>query len=369
MTEYDVDFLISLIEERPILWDTSNEDYKNKFIKHDAWKDVCKSLFPNFEEKENNEKTKLGNSVIQKWRGIKDTFNKYENKLKDASRSGSGSKNIKEYHLYKQLQFLKKKFQNQTTTSINESENEQDNQEGTSKTRYQRQPPKRKMVNNKFEDDIVKILEEPENRHISFFKGILPSLELLDDNKSLIFQSRVLQILTELHQPHGYYYPNSNDLDILRHFATSQQTPLIRPQSSNVTDPSDTGDIIDVPATETQYTPRPPEPTRLKKRKRKLQPCIQPKAENIDEDRHFLMSLIPTFRKMSDNEKLTAKVEILKVIQQVRSSNAGIEFRSADVFIEEGTEEGSGGVKLELLSEGQSEPSYSDTDDDEDLSS
>ncbi|KAF9406807.1 hypothetical protein HW555_012946 [Spodoptera exigua] len=59
MTEYDVDFLISLIEERPVLWDTSNEDYKNKFIKQDAWKDVCKSLFPNFEEKENNEITEL----------------------------------------------------------------------------------------------------------------------------------------------------------------------------------------------------------------------------------------------------------------------------------------------------------------------
>ncbi|XP_060806167.1 uncharacterized protein LOC132903035 [Amyelois transitella] len=238
MTEYDVDFLISLIEERPVLWDTSNEDYKNKFIKQDAWKDVCKSLYPNFEEKENNEKTKLGNSVIQRWRGIKDTFNKYEKKLKDASRSGSGSKNIKEYHLYKQLQFLKKNLQNETSTSINESENEQDNQEGTSKTRYQRQPPKRKMVNNNFEDDIVKILKEPENRHISFFKGILPSLERLDDNKTLIFQSRVLQILTELHLPHGYYYPNSNCQSgyQTQHFATSQQTPLIRPQSSNIPD-------------------------------------------------------------------------------------------------------------------------------------
>lgn len=60
MTEYDVDFLISLIEEHPVLWGTSNEDYKNKFIKQEAWKNVFKSLFPNFEEKENNEKTKLG---------------------------------------------------------------------------------------------------------------------------------------------------------------------------------------------------------------------------------------------------------------------------------------------------------------------
>ncbi|XP_022119155.2 transcription factor Adf-1 isoform X3 [Pieris rapae] len=89
----------------------------------------------------------------------------------------------------------------------------------------------------------------------------------------------------------------------------------------HVASPSDTGDITDVLATETQYTPRPAEPTRLKKRKRK-----------------------------------------------VRSSSAGIEFRSADVFIEEGITEGGGGVKLELLPEGHGEPSYSETDDDEDLS-
>lgn len=60
MAEYDIDFLISLIEERPVLWDTSDEHYKNKFIKQDAWKSVCESLFPNFQDKENNEKTKLG---------------------------------------------------------------------------------------------------------------------------------------------------------------------------------------------------------------------------------------------------------------------------------------------------------------------
>lgn len=97
--------------------------------------------------------------MIQRWRGIKDTFNKYEKKLKDASRSGSGSTNIKEYHLYKQLQFLKKNLQNETTTSINETENEQGNPEGTSEKRYQKQPPKRKKVGNNFEDEIVKILK------------------------------------------------------------------------------------------------------------------------------------------------------------------------------------------------------------------
>lgn len=79
----------------------------------------------------------------------------------------------------------------------------------------------------------MKILKEPENRQISFFKDILPSLERLDGNKTLMFQNRVLQILTELHQPQGYC-PNSNNQDgyQTQHFVTSQQMPLICPQSS-----------------------------------------------------------------------------------------------------------------------------------------
>ena len=55
------------------------------------------------------------------------------------------------------------------------------------------------------------------------------------------------------------------------------------------------------------------------KRKKSLSPIEIPKDETeIDEDKHFLMSLIPSFKKMSDNEKLTAKVEILKIIKNIR---------------------------------------------------
>ncbi|CAG4969058.1 unnamed protein product [Parnassius apollo] len=40
MNEYEVDFFKSLIEERPVLWDTSNRDYKNTFLKQEAWKNI-----------------------------------------------------------------------------------------------------------------------------------------------------------------------------------------------------------------------------------------------------------------------------------------------------------------------------------------
>lgn len=51
-----------------------------------------------------------GNEVLKKWRGINDTFKKYVKKLKDEKLSGTGAKSTKEYHLYKQLLFLKKIF-------------------------------------------------------------------------------------------------------------------------------------------------------------------------------------------------------------------------------------------------------------------
>lgn len=45
-------------------------------------------------------------------------------------------------------------------------------------------------------------------------------------------------------------------------------------------------------------------------------------SEHIDEDKHFLMSLLPSFKRMNDDEKLSAKMEILKVIKDVRKCSA-----------------------------------------------
>lgn len=118
----------------------------------------------------------------------------------------------------------------------------QENQARSEKSprRYQQKPRKRKA--NEFEDEIINIIKEPENRHLSSFKGILPSLEKLDENKTLIFQSRVLQILTDLLQPayQGYppfsssYQPSNYQSYTgyqTQHFAN--QTPLTRPHFSH----------------------------------------------------------------------------------------------------------------------------------------
>jgi hypothetical protein len=47
---------------------------------------------------------------------------------------------------------------------------------------------------------ILKALEEPEDRHISFFKGIVPTLHTFTEDETVNFQMGVLQLLTNIKQ-------------------------------------------------------------------------------------------------------------------------------------------------------------------------
>lgn len=58
--EIDIDFLISLVQERPILWDKSHEHYSDKFRKANEWAAVCKIIFQDYEEFEDQKKNKIG---------------------------------------------------------------------------------------------------------------------------------------------------------------------------------------------------------------------------------------------------------------------------------------------------------------------
>lgn len=63
MEEYDVDYMISLIEERPVLWDKTIPEYKNRLLKTESWKEVCESLFSSYEEFSNEKKKEVGKYI------------------------------------------------------------------------------------------------------------------------------------------------------------------------------------------------------------------------------------------------------------------------------------------------------------------
>lgn len=51
-----------------------------------------------------------------------------------------------------------------------------------------------------------------------------------------------------------------------------------------------------------------------------FQNVFEPQIETEnDEDKHFLLSLLPSFRKLSDKQKFDARIEILKVMRDIHN--------------------------------------------------
>lgn len=161
-------------------------------------------------------------------------------KKESANKSGAGAKKIKEYHLYKQLMFLKKNVPNLTDSSILEDESEDPKRSETTRSRYQPATTsrKRKHCEDDFENQIIETLKNVDNRHVSFFKSILPFLVKLDDQQTLTYQSRVMQILTEFNQP-TYQYNQYHTSRIPSSSSIHDQTspnPFIEDISNNLSD-------------------------------------------------------------------------------------------------------------------------------------
>jgi hypothetical protein len=147
-----------------------------------------------------------------------------------ANKSGAGAKKIKEYHLFKQLMFLKRNAPNLTDSSIIEESEDPEASENI-RSRYKAHTlRKRKYYEDDFENEILQSLKNAENRNVSFFKSILPFLEKLDDHQTLTYQSRVMQILSDFNQPtYQYNQPSYSG------YQTAFQSGYERPQQTTAT--------------------------------------------------------------------------------------------------------------------------------------
>lgn len=52
----DIDILISEVEKRPVIWDTSSEAYKDRNKRNESWIEVCQALYSDFDDKLQAEK-------------------------------------------------------------------------------------------------------------------------------------------------------------------------------------------------------------------------------------------------------------------------------------------------------------------------
>lgn len=157
---------------------------------------------------------------------MKDNFFKYLKKA-NTKRSGSAASTTKKYHFFDQLLFLKKNASSETGSSIarnsatqnldepseqlrEESPNEQQASVQMNETSISN-ISRRKRKPDDFETEVLNILKkEKNNRHLSFFNSLLPSLEKFNDQQVLQFQSRVLQTITEIQYPTNAWQNQSN---------------------------------------------------------------------------------------------------------------------------------------------------------------
>lgn len=89
--------LIELYRETPLLWDPTNSEYKNRYKKADALKEIGGSL--NLSEEE----------IERKIRNINSQYQRERRNYKQCKKSGSGQKFIPKWFGYALMSFLKDK--------------------------------------------------------------------------------------------------------------------------------------------------------------------------------------------------------------------------------------------------------------------
>ena len=58
--QFDTDLLISLVEARPVLWDKTEDTYKDRIETKKAWREVCICLQEDFEALSGVQKNAFG---------------------------------------------------------------------------------------------------------------------------------------------------------------------------------------------------------------------------------------------------------------------------------------------------------------------
>lgn len=184
---------------------------------------------------------------------MRDSYRKSLCRSKASMKSGSGASKAKAYVYSSQLRFLDKIFEErdtQDTLPENKDddadddedvtvENEQDPVEpapsvssdaaAAKKTEsYFKKPAPRKRKIDSVELEMIAALKETPNRHLSFFKGLLPSLEDFDEFDTLDFQMEVLKVVKNIRQRK---HPITSAVNTVSHpFHNQHQHPQPQPR-------------------------------------------------------------------------------------------------------------------------------------------
>lgn len=127
---------------------------------------------------------------MKKWTNIRDAWRKTVTEDK---------RKLKPYIYHEQLKFLKKNLSYRSNDcSDGDAAKDNDSDAADSLASSGNKPDKRIKTQEDHAIQFVDMKNNWEDAHISFFKGLLPSLSKLDDDETLEFQAGVIRLLQEM---------------------------------------------------------------------------------------------------------------------------------------------------------------------------
>ncbi|GLG92830.1 hypothetical protein R5R35_007473 [Gryllus longicercus] len=228
MERVDTEMLIKEVENRPVLWDPSFDEYKNKFKKTEAWEEICTIFDPTFFSKTNMEKKIQVIEITSKWRTVRDNYIRSLKKQEEHEKTGGAAKRHSKYTYEPLLSFLKKSkelrandsslsepsSQPSTSGSISEPitsafapklEDIQPQRIGLQNVprKATQQKRERNSIENTFEEYMQCVLKkmksgEEEDDNMSFFRSLMPEIKELTSNEKIKFRMGVMQLLLDI---------------------------------------------------------------------------------------------------------------------------------------------------------------------------
>ncbi|CAI9577135.1 unnamed protein product, partial [Staurois parvus] len=108
--------LISMVHERPELWDTECPRYSDRYRKKKVWDEVCALLTPDWAILSERQKKQRAKDIQTRWRSARD---RYRRDLNDSQGKGfTSNQKKKPYVFFKDLSFLKRSMEMREYTCV-----------------------------------------------------------------------------------------------------------------------------------------------------------------------------------------------------------------------------------------------------------
>ncbi|GFY70340.1 6-phosphogluconate dehydrogenase, decarboxylating [Trichonephila inaurata madagascariensis] len=124
----NVEFFVEEIKNRPTIWDMRCETYKDRIKRNEAWMEVARQLYSNFDVMELEKQTAVLSELSKKWKNLRQCYKRELDS--QCSKSGSAKKKRVQYVYFDILSFLAPMFSTKATTSnITVEEEDEDEEE------------------------------------------------------------------------------------------------------------------------------------------------------------------------------------------------------------------------------------------------